>query len=62
MPVAPDSNRVFVDKAPEVNPKDPIYHKFVSTIDKSILDASQDAKNNLLMRNQTLIGGDKTKE
>lgn len=62
MPVAPSSNSVFVDKAPEVNPKDPTYHKFVSTIDKSILDASSDAMNNLLRKNNTLIGGDKNKE
>jgi hypothetical protein len=38
MPIAPETNKVFVPKAPEVNPKDPIYHKFVSTIDKSILE------------------------
>ena len=62
MPIAPETNKVFVDKAPEVNPKDPIYHKFVSTIDKSILDVSSDAMNNLLRKNNTLIGGDKNKE
>ena len=38
MPIAPATNQVFVHKAPEVNPKDPIYYKFVSTIDKTILD------------------------
>lgn len=62
MPVAPESNRVFVDKAPVANPKDPNYHKFVSTIDKSILDNSSDAMNSLLRKNYTLIGGDKSKE
>ena len=62
MAIAPDSNKVFTAKAPEVNPKDPIYHKFVSTIDKNILDQSSDAMNNLLKRHNTLIGGDKSKE
>lgn len=40
MTSAPSTNKIFVDKAPEINPKDPVYHKFVSTIDRSILDAS----------------------
>lgn len=62
MPIAPATNQVFVPKAPEVNPKDPIYHKFVSTIDKTILDQSSDAMNSLLKKNNTLIGGDKHKE
>jgi hypothetical protein len=34
MIISPVNNTVFVPKAPEVNPKDPIYYKFVSTIDK----------------------------
>ena len=62
MTSAPSTNRIFVDKAPGVNPRDPAYHKFVSTIDKSILDQASDAKNALLNRQHTLIGGDKTKE
>lgn len=62
MPIAPETNKVFVPKAPEVNPKDPIYHKFVSTIDKSILEQQADKMDNLLKRNITLIGGDKSKD
>jgi hypothetical protein len=34
MPIAPESNKVFVPKAPTVEPKDPVYHKFVSSIDR----------------------------
>ena len=34
MPIAPETNKVFVPKAPKEEPKDPIYHKFVSSIDR----------------------------
>jgi hypothetical protein len=63
MPIAPDSNRVFVPKAPaEGSHADQVYAKFVSTIDKTILDQSSDAMNALLKKTHVLIGGDKNKE
>jgi hypothetical protein len=38
MPIAPDTNRIFVPKNPDKDTTDVVYAKFVSTIDKSILD------------------------
>jgi hypothetical protein len=51
-----------VPKGPDTNNADVTYAKFVSTIDKNILEQSQDAMQNLIKRNHTLIGGDKNKE
>ena len=63
MPIAPESNKIFVSKAPpEGSNADAVYAKFVSTIDKQLLDQSSDAMNALLKRTHTLIGGDKHKE
>ncbi len=63
MPIAPETNKIFVHKAPpEGLYADSVYAKFVSTIDKSILEQSSDAMTALLRRNHTLIGGDKSKE
>ena len=62
MPIAPETNKVFVPKASREEPKDPIYHKFVSSIDRQILDQQNEAMNNLIKRQHTLIGGDKTKD
>jgi hypothetical protein len=63
MPIAPDTNRVFVPKPAESTHHDEIYSKFVSTIDKQLLDQSSDAMNALLKKTHALIGsGDRTKE
>ena len=63
MPIAPETNRVFVPKPAESTHHDEIYSKFVSTIDKQLLDQSSDAMNALLKKTHTLIGsGDRTKE
>ena len=62
MPISPETNKIFVPKGPDTNNADVTYAKFVSTIDKNILEQSQDAMQNLLKRNHTLIGGDKNKE
>ena len=37
MPLAPDTNKIFVPKAAPQAP-DEVYSKFVSTIDKTLLD------------------------
>ena len=50
MPIAPDTNRVFVPKPAESTHHDEIYSKFVSTIDKQLLDQSSDAMNALLRK------------
>ena len=51
MPIAPETNRIFVPKILEKDTADVVYAKFVSTIDKSILDQSADAMENLLKKN-----------
>ena len=38
MPIAPDTNKIFVPKGPDTNNADVTYAKFVSTIDKNILE------------------------
>ena len=38
MPIAPDNNKIFVPKCPDTNNADVTYAKFVSTIDKNILE------------------------
>lgn len=66
MPIAPEKNRVFVPKVPFQDTTNTnngaAYTRFVSTIDKRILEQQSEAMDNLLKKNNTLIGGDKLKE
>lgn len=60
--MVPDTNLIFVPKPVSPANTNEIYSKFVSTIDRSILDKSTDAMNGLLKKHNTLIGGDRNKE
>ena len=66
MPIASEKNKVFVPK-PQLQDitntnNGTAYGKFISTIDKQILEQQSEAMENLLKKNHTLIGGDRKKE
>ena len=61
MPQAPSSNRVFQNKE-HLTIRDPTMSKVASTIDPAALDSSAEAMQMLLRSENTLLGGDKSKE
>ena len=61
MPQAPSTNKIFQNKEPR-QIKDPTMTKVASTIDPAALDSSAEAMQLLLKSENTLLGGDRSKE